>query len=157
MYVRNAINSKHAPWSKEGCTIFVKLRQMCDENEGNLRVCFFGIQGLKNPQWQCVGEGRSRIHLFSNESTGECVFAEKWSEKVDFEWTFAEGGEEWLVLEGEITEQGTQKHVEGTWMRFPATFSQKKIGFQTDGGVLFWVKTGHLGEKIMKRLEEYLS
>ena len=37
-YVRNPIGTRHAPWSEEGCTIFVKLQQFAPDDQRQFSI-----------------------------------------------------------------------------------------------------------------------
>jgi hypothetical protein len=71
-YVRNPINSVHAPWSSNGCVILVKLCQMTDPTESRVVV----DMNSSEAKWQKEEseEGlREVLHLYSNANTGEKV------------------------------------------------------------------------------------
>ena len=42
-YCRHPIDSSHSPWSKEGCILFVKLRQMTKTDEGGIKCSVSSI------------------------------------------------------------------------------------------------------------------
>ena len=49
-YVRNPPGSSHAPWSEDGCTIFVKLRQFAEDDLETVQVDTAAGAG-----WRLVG------------------------------------------------------------------------------------------------------
>jgi len=64
-YIRNPPNSVHAPFSKEGCVIFVKLNQFDEQDTETIRV------HTLDTQWQ-QGQGNLQVmplHSFVHEHT----------------------------------------------------------------------------------------
>ena len=57
-YVRNPPGSRHAPFTREGCVIFVKLRQMLDTEQNEVVVHINGANALRTEI-----KGLSRISL----------------------------------------------------------------------------------------------
>ena len=109
-YIRNPPNSVHAPFSKEGCVIFVKLNQFDEQDTETIRV------HTLDSQWQ-QGQGNLQVmplHSFVQEQ----MALVKWPAGEQFVPHKHFGGEEILVLRGEfIDEQG--RYPEGTWLRSP--------------------------------------
>ena len=65
-YVRNPIGYSHASFTRDGCTILVKLRQMTDPSEQRLVV------DTNAGEWIAASvPGLERLPLFDSESTGE--------------------------------------------------------------------------------------
>ena len=131
-YLRNPPGSSHAPYTHEGCTLFVKLDQFDPRDservvateaqrqwlpgQGNLRVC---------PLHEFEGQHTALVHWPANE-----VF------QPHRHW----GGEEILVLSGTfIDEQG--RYPRGTWMRSPHLSRHHPF---VEEETLILVKTGHL-------------
>ena len=110
-YVRNPPQSGHTPGSKDGCVIFVKLRQfdLSDRTEVNININKLeAVEDANRP-------GVAVIPLFKNER--EEVRVEQWqaSTKIEID---ALSGAELLVLEGSLTE-GEDKLVTQSWLRVP--------------------------------------
>ena len=131
-YVRNPWGSRHRPFTNEGCTLFVKLRQIdADDTE---RVVRFTEEEL----WEEVEDGlcRKYLHRFGNEE----VFLERADRGYASTVAVLPGGEESLVLDGSFAdEEGVCTR--GTWSRIPA--GTKHVIRSANGG-LRWVKRGHL-------------
>lgn len=131
-YVRNPWGTRHRPFTNEGCTLLVKLRQMdVDDTE---RVVRFTEEEL----WEEVEDGlcRKYLHRFGNEE----VFLERADRGYASETLRLEGGEESLVLDGSFAdEEGV--FTRGTWARIPAGC---KHAIRSANGCLRWVKRGHL-------------
>jgi len=131
-YIRNPSNSVHAPFSKEGCVIFVKLNQFDEQDTETIRV-----NTLEN-QWQ-QGQGNLQVmplHSYVHEHTALV----KWPAGEQFVPHKHFGGEEILVLSGEfIDEQG--RYPEGTWLRSPHMSEHHPFVEQE---TIILVKVGHL-------------
>lgn len=132
-YVRNPPGSSHAPFTREGCMIFVKLRQMADTD----RACVvLRTQGME-PVPADV-EGLSRIPLHRDDR--ERVAIEIVESGAAWRDRGALGGEEILVLEGTLL-YGDKECACRTWLRFPAG-RERSLASKT--GCRLWTKRGHL-------------
>ena len=125
-YVRNSINSKHAPHSDGGCTIFVKLCQMEERDEPQLHA-------VVHPE------------LMSGRRNGEQLLHESRRERVTIE-RLAEGsrqqlsGAELLIVEGAV--EIDDRRLEGqSWLRIPA---RERAELRALRSTLLWKKTRHL-------------
>ena len=136
-YVRNPPGTSHAPWSENGCTIFVKLRQF---QEGDLEQKVFNIHDGPYVDGRIPGADRMYLHEYGEEMV--------WISKIEPNTYFPEhvhpGGEEFVVIEGEICDEN---HVwpQGSWVRFPDGSRHSPF---TKTGCLLWVKTGHLSNNM---------
>lgn len=135
-YVRNPDGTRHSPFSKEGCTILVKLRQFTagDDRQFSIDTC--------TGEWQPRGlPGLSAMPL--HEFGEETVRLVKFEPGARVEDDPHPGGEELLVLEGVLRdEHGT--YPQGTWLRQPD--GSRHAPWSEEGCVL-WVKRGHLPTK----------
>ncbi|TLX47132.1 cupin [Pseudoalteromonas phenolica] len=131
-YIRNPPNSVHAPFSKEGCVIFVKLNQFDEQDKETVRV------NTSDTQWQ-QGQGNLQVmplHSYVHEHTALV----KWPAGEQFVPHKHFGGEEILVLSGEfIDEQG--RYPKGTWLRSPHMSEHHPFVEQE---TVILVKVGHL-------------
>jgi anti-sigma factor ChrR (cupin superfamily) len=131
-YIRNPEGYRHKPFSKEGCTIFVKLHQFQDQDLETLRV------NINQTEW-LPGQGNLQVmplHSFGVEHTALV----KWPANEVFQPHRHFGGEEVFVLSGTfIDEHGSysQHH----WIRSPH-LSQHHPRVEEE--TVIWVKTGHL-------------
>ena len=133
-YVRNPPGSSHTPFTREGCVIFVKLRQM--EPEGEPQV----VMRPDDYAWQEIPGGRSAI-LFQSALNEERVTAE--SLQAGFRRTMlATGGAEILVLDGELTVD-SEVLAAGDWLRLPA---RSETVVASARGCRLWMKHGHLAD-----------
>ena len=133
-YLRNPPGSQHAPFSTEGCVLFVKLDQFAPLDGGEVRF------DTRQARWMPgLVPGLSVMPL--HEFEGEHSALVRWAPGTFFNRHRHWGGEEILVLEGVFQdEHGT--YPAGTWLRSPHLSEHKP--FSTEGCVIY-VKTGHLG------------
>lgn len=131
-YLRHPPGSKHIPFSKKGCVLFVKLDQF-DPNDGE-KVCI----DTHKADW-LPGQGKLEVmplHEFENES----VALVRWPSNSKFQPHMHFGGEEIFVISGTfIDEYGS--YPQGSWMRSP--HKSEHFPFVEEETVI-WVKTGHL-------------
>jgi len=132
-YVRNPPGSHHRPFSREGCTILVKLRQMRDDDTARIVV------DTNTAEWQ-AGESAGHHVMPLFEAPDERVTLEKLDEGTTIPAAEAEGGDEIFVLAGSFhDEHGT--YAKGTWIRNPAG---TRHAIETPEGCMLWIKRGHL-------------
>lgn len=132
-YVRNPPGSRHRPRSRDGCTLFVKLRQMEPDDRYSVRVDTAGAP------WSPAGEpGLLVIPLHSAER--ETVSLMKLDPGTRLKRHHHPAGEEIWVLEG-VLEDHRGVYPRGTWLRNPPGSSHAP---SSRAGCLFYVKTGHL-------------
>jgi anti-sigma factor ChrR (cupin superfamily) len=131
-YLRNPPGSSHAPFSKDGCTLFVKLNQF---NENDLTQL---AMNTEQQPW-LKGQGGLRVkplHQFEHES----VALVNWPAGERFAPHKHHGGEEILVLKGEFKDEHGS-YPKGTWIRSPHL--SEHFPFVTEETVIL-VKVGHL-------------
>lgn len=132
-YVRNPPGSGHAPWSDEGCTLFVKLRQFHPDDRE--RVVIDTTQGEWFPGL-VKGLGVLPLYRFGSE----LVSLVRWAPGVVFQAHEHTGGEEILVLDGAV-EDDEGRYAVGSWLRNPPGSRHRPFSIE---GCLIYVKTGHL-------------
>ena len=131
-YIRNPEGFVHAPFSQQGCTLFVKLHQFKNGDDTLVRV------DTDNTPW-LPGIGGLQVmplHSFATEHTALV----KWPAGEHFQPHRHFGGEEILVLSGEFKDEHGiyPKH---TWIRSP---DQSEHNPWVDEETIIWVRTGHL-------------
>jgi hypothetical protein len=132
-YVRNPWGSKHQPFSKVGCSIFVKLRQMHPEDQEYIRTHHHDAQFFPINEVLEVAP----IHNFGSESV---AFMKTSS---DYHWqSLLSGSFEVFIINGEISSKGEQL-LAHSWLRFA---SKNDVDFTIKKDSLLLVKTGHLPE-----------
>ncbi len=138
-YVRNPPGTSHTPYSVEGCTLFVKLRQFAPDDLQPVRV------DTRQGSWQPgLVPGLSVLPL--HQHSGISTALVRWAPNTQFGSHEHPGGEEIYVLEGRFhDEHGT--YPAGGWLRSPrGSRHQPHAGPE---GALIYVKTGHLGASSM--------
>ncbi|PKF63786.1 cupin [Psychromonas sp. psych-6C06] len=131
-YFRNPKGFIHAPFSREGCTILVKLHQFQTGDNAHVTI------ETQSRAWQ-PGIGGLQVmplHQFEGESTALV----KWPAGERFQGHRHFGGEEIFVISGEfIDEHG--RYPEGSWIRSPHLSEHTPYVEQE---TLILVKVGHL-------------
>ena len=131
-YFRNPPGSAHTPFSRDGCTLFVKLDQMAADDQTEVRVPTHDAPWLP-------GQGGLQVmplHSFG----GEHVALVKWPAGERFQPHKHFGGEEILVLSGEFCDE-FGRYPAGTWLRSPHMSQHYPFVEQE---TIIWVKVGHL-------------
>ena len=132
-YVRNPPGSRHAPFTKQGCTIFVKLRQMSETDHEAVVV---RTSDLESERTEIPGLGRLELHLRETER----VAIERLEPGCEWRARGEVGGEEMLVIDGELL-YGDDVCEPGTWIRSPRGRERR---LASRGGCSLWTKRGHL-------------
>lgn len=137
MYLRNPVGSSHKPFSRDGCTIFVKLWQMTPDDQEFVRI------DTAAAAWQPWSmEGVEIVPLAERPS--EQVYLMRLQPGTVLPPHEHPGGEEIFVLDGELADQNG-RYPKGTWLRNPPGSSHDAF---SDKGCIFWLKLGHLSGPI---------
>ncbi|MFT5759563.1 MAG: anti-sigma factor ChrR (cupin superfamily) [Alteromonadaceae bacterium] len=131
-YIRNPEGFSHTPFSKQGCTIFVKLYQFQPNDNEQIRI------NTSQANW-LAGQGNLKImplHSFKGESTALV----HWPAGEKFVPHTHMGGEEIFVIRGEFIDENG-RYPTGSWIRTPH-LSQHYPYVEQDTVIL--VKVGHL-------------
>ncbi|GMG86920.1 cupin domain-containing protein [Biformimicrobium ophioploci] len=131
-YLRNPPGSDHAPFSKEGCTILVKLNQFNPQDKTEVRV------NTNTADW-LPGIGKLEVMPLHNFE-GENVALVKWPAGEVFQPHTHFGGEEILVLSGTFQDE-YGSYPTGCWLRSPHMSNHFP---RVEEETVIWVKTGHL-------------
>ncbi len=133
-YIRNPPGSKHSPFTRDGCKLFVKLEQFHPEDTAHVVV------RPDDHQWR-NGIG-NLVVLSLHEFQAQHTALVYWPEDERFQPHQHWGGEEILVISGEfIDEHG--HYPAGSWIRSPHL--SKHFPY-VEEETLILVKTGHLPE-----------
>ena len=132
-YVRNPPGSSHTPFTKEGATIFVKLRQF-----DPMDLAPKSIDTRKADFSPGLVDGLSVLPLHNAGTEGVALV--KWEPGTRFNRHRHWGGEEILVLDGTFQDE-LGDYPKGTWLRNPHL--SERTPFSAEG-CLIYVKTGHL-------------
>ena len=133
-YIRNPPGSSHAPYSKDGCQIFVKLGQMHRFDRMRLRL----NTSCANADWQEGEAGSKSLQLF--KSAYEHVALLRWPAGLKLDPVRFSGGLELLLLSGRFVDEFGDHHA-GAWLRIPPGHGHQPRAVED---CLLYVKTGHL-------------
>ena len=98
-YLRNPPGSDHAPFSREGCLLFVKLRQSATGDLASVRIL------TRATPWRPgLVPGLSVMPLHSHEGIDTALV--RWAPNTRFNAHSHPGGEEILVLDGIFSDEG---------------------------------------------------
>jgi anti-sigma factor ChrR (cupin superfamily) len=134
-YVRNPPGSSHAPFSREGCVILVKLWQFAAGDTEDVRI------DTRAAAWRPgLVPGLSVMPLHAHGGIDTALV--RWAPNTRFNQHAHPGGEEIFVLEGVFRDE-LGAYPAGSWLRSP-TWS-RHTPFTEAEGALIYVKTGHVG------------
>ncbi len=137
-YVRNPPGSRHRPFSRAGCVLFVKLRQIAQDDSA--RVVVDTTKGAWQPYPGAEGLDMLPLHPHGRER----VYLARWAAGASYPMHRHTGGEEVYVLSGELGDDlGT--YPAGTWIRSPV--GSRHAPFSKAGAVIY-VKSGHLVDPV---------
>ena len=136
-YLLNPDGFRHAPFSEEGCIIFVKLRQYAGRDRQKV------LLDTQTLPWQSGGDPAIATKLLYHQpGYAERVVLEKWEPETTIARSFPEGAELFL-LEGELLEARSDGSKEGyaaeTWLRYPP---RSKANLRSPDGCVFYLRTG---------------
>jgi anti-sigma factor ChrR (cupin superfamily) len=131
-YFRNPEGFIHAPFSKEGCVLLVKLHQFTDGDDEHVVI------DTNKTQWSPGIGGLSVMPLHSYQ--GESTALVKWPKGERFQLHRHFGGEEVFVIKGEFIDE-LGRYPQGTWIRSPHLSEHNPY---VEEETLILVKIGHL-------------
>ena len=133
-YLRNPPGSEHAPYSTDGCTLFVKLRQFAQTDSQALRL------NTEVSDWYPgLVPGLSVMPLHEHDGISTALV--RWAPNTVFNPHVHPGGEEIYVLDGVFHDE-FGVYPKGSWIRSPRY--SKHAPFTKEEGALIYVKVGHL-------------
>jgi len=134
-FLLNPEGFRHAPYSAEGCLLFVKLRQFSGRKRRHVAVDTHQLEWAPGPK-----KDITRKLLYRQSGFCDRVYLERWHPGTDSGVIHYPQGAELFVLEGEFCDaEGTYSR--GTWLRLPAG-SEHRPG--SERGCTLYVKTGGL-------------
>ena len=134
-YLRHPPGSCHAPFSNDGCLLFVKLWQFSPSDQTLLR-----LDTRSRPWLPGLVPGLSVMPLHEHDGISTALV--RWAPHTQFSRHRHAGGEEILVLEGEFADD-KGVYPAGSWIRSPRW--SEHAPFTTAEGALIYVKVGHIG------------
>jgi anti-sigma factor ChrR (cupin superfamily) len=132
-YIKNPVGSVHAPFTVEGCTLWVKLRHL-DPRDSERVV----IDSRHTPWHQGMVEGLKVLPLNTFETQNTALV--RWAPQTFFNPHRHWGGEEIFVVEGVFSDEHGD-YPAGSWLRSPHMSQHQPFSRE---GCLILVKTGHL-------------
>jgi anti-sigma factor ChrR (cupin superfamily) len=134
-YLLNPEGFRHAPFSRDGCVLFVKLRQFAGAGRRHVALA------TRDLPWQASGrEGVSVKPLYAQEGFPDTMRLERWTPGARLGTLPHAGGAEMLVLEGGFADEAGA-YGAGTWLRLPVG---SKHAPRTAAGCTLYVKEGGL-------------
>ena len=138
-YLRNPPGSSHQPFSRDGCTLLVKLWQFAADDTTQL------VKQTTSASWyQGMVPGLSVLPLHEHDGINTALV--RWAPNTQFNPHTHPGGEEILVLEGLFCDEHGE-YPAGSWLRNPRYSTHSP--FTREEGALIYVKTGHLGANLL--------
>ena len=132
-YLRNPVGTSHTPFTREGCTIFVKLWQFQDGDTESIKI---DTRRAAFAPGLVDGLSVLPLHQFETESTALV----RWRAGTTFNRYSHFGGEEIYVLEGTFKDE-FGSYPAGTWLCNPNQSTHTPF---SDEGCLIYVKVWHL-------------
>ena len=113
-YLLNPEGFRHAPFSKPGCVLFVKLRQFPGTDREHHVIDTNALD------WEPTNiDGIERKPLYSQTGFSDVMCLERWDAAVECtEVTYADGAE-LFVIDGELQDEDGH-YAAGSWLRLPA-------------------------------------
>lgn len=134
-YLLNPDGTQHAPYSDQGCTLFVRLRQFDGPDRKQVRI------DTASSEWHPgIMDGLSVLPLYSQANYPENMALVRWQPETYFHEHTHPGGEEILVLEGKFEDEHGV-YPRGTWIRGPHMSRHKPFSKE---GCLIYVRVGGL-------------
>jgi anti-sigma factor ChrR (cupin superfamily) len=135
VYVRNPPGTSHAPFSRDGCTLFVKLWQFAPDDTQPVRIDTSTTVWHPGPV-----PGLSVVPLHVHDGVDTAIV--RWAPDTRFNSHTHPGGEEILVLDGVLRDEDGD-YPAGTWLRNPRR--SRHAPFTGPEGALIYVKVGAIG------------
>ena len=138
-YLRNPPGSSHQPFTRDGCTLLVKLWQFSADDHQLLKI------DTQHAQWHPgLVPGLSVLPLHEHDGVSTALV--RWAPHTQFNAHVHVGGEEILVLEGLFCDEFGE-YPAGTWLRNPRY--SRHASFTLAEGALIYVKVGHLDADLL--------
>ncbi|MDJ0951578.1 MAG: cupin domain-containing protein [Alphaproteobacteria bacterium] len=134
-YLLNPEGFEHAPFSREGCVLFVKLQQYAGTGRPHVVV------ETDKAGWQASGvEGVEILPLYSAADHPETMALARFAAGASYPTHDHPRGEEIFVLSGAV-EDAFGRYPAGTWLRQPPGSAHAPRSAE---GCTLYVKSGHL-------------
>lgn len=134
-FLLNPEGFRHAPFSEQGCELFVKLRQFPGKNRRKVAV------NTNTLPWNIgATPGVTLKPLYYQDDFTDTMALEMWQPGVNPGVVAYPEGAEILVIEGSFSDQDGD-YDPGHWLRFPIGAEHRP---QTDSGCVLYIKRGGL-------------
>ena len=138
-YLRNPPGSSHAPFSHDGCLLFVKLWQFAQDDSRSVKV------DTTSAAWYPgLVPGLSVMPLHEHDGVNTALV--RWAPNTRFTTHTHIGGEEILVLAGRFRDENGD-YPAGTWLRSPR--ASRHTPYTGPEGAMIYVKVGAIGARFM--------
>ena len=132
-YLLNPEGFRHAPFSREGCVLFVKLRQYAGEGRAYVKLDENAVP------WDATEQpGIEAKTLYRDPRFADVTRLERWAPGAAPGVQVREGGLEILVLEGSLEDEHGA-YGPGTWLRLPDGAEHTP---RSPEGCVFYAKSG---------------
>jgi anti-sigma factor ChrR (cupin superfamily) len=138
-YMRNPPGTNHTPFSRDGCTLFVKLWQFAPDDTEPVRIDTSTAAWYPGPV-----PGLSVMPLHEHDGVSTALV--RWAPETRFNTHTHPGGEEILVLDG-VFRDGDGDYPTGTWLRSPR--GSRHTPFTGPEGAVTYVKAGAIGANFL--------
>jgi len=143
-YVRNPVGSRHAPWSKPGTTIFVKLAQFDPADQEIVRL------DTDSAPWRDGPVDNVQV-LPLHQYGPETIKLMRLGPGAQLPSMTDPGGVEIFVVDGVVRRDEGVAFNNRDWLRLPP---DSPIALSSEGGATLYIKTGHLLAPIPETLGE---
>jgi anti-sigma factor ChrR (cupin superfamily) len=132
-YLLNPEGFRHAPFSREGCVLFVKLRQFPGRTREHVAI------RTETLSWQPTARAGVAVQpLYSQPGFVDSMRLERWSPHSALGQVEYANGAELFVLEGAFTDEGGA-FARGAWLRLPPGAAHSPA---TEQGCVVYIKEG---------------
>lgn len=134
-YLLNPEGFRHAPFSRDGCVLFVKLRQFPGRTREHV------VTNTDTLPWQpraTAGAGVTVRPLYAQAGFVDSMRLERWTTNAPLGRLEYPHGAELFVLEGSFADEGG-RFGKGAWLRLPPGAAHSPA---TDEGCVLYVKEG---------------
>jgi anti-sigma factor ChrR (cupin superfamily) len=140
-YLRNPPGTSHAPFSRDGCVLLVKLWQFKAGDTDEVRI------DTRAAPWRPgLVPGLSVLPLHAHDGIDTALV--RWAPDTRFSPHVHPGGEEIFVLEGVFRDEHGA-YPARSWLRSPPW--SRHAPYTEAEGALIYVKTGHVGAGFLAR------
>jgi anti-sigma factor ChrR (cupin superfamily) len=131
-YLLNPEGFRHAPFSRDGCTLFVKLRQFPGRTREHIAL------RSESLPWAPVRDGVGMRPLYAQPKFADTMRLERWAPGAPLGRVAYASGAELLVLEGAFAD-GEGEYSRGYWLRLPPGTAHSPV---TSLGCTLYIKEG---------------